>query len=190
MRFGQLIESNIGIFFFKNHAENEAGRLVPDLFFNKSVSWGKRKWSAAYFQYISITLNLAYNINKLYKTFVIHDEKVKPKTPISWERKELLRWNKKHFFMAFSCQILPQTWEYCDHVVNVILNVNPRNFVPFLIVTSLSRFPGIWFYECNPQLSSLTHFMPLISFVIPPVFWCFQGVSKKISGMKWVVQIW
>ena len=33
MRFGQLIESNIGIFFFKNHAENEAGRLVPDLFF-------------------------------------------------------------------------------------------------------------------------------------------------------------
>ena len=33
MKFGQLTEYNkINIFFFKNHAENEAGKLVPDLF--------------------------------------------------------------------------------------------------------------------------------------------------------------
>ena len=38
----------------------------------------------------------------------------------------------------------------------------------------------------------LTHFMPLISFDTPEnirkleVFWCFKGVSKEISGMKWV----
>ena len=33
MKFGQLIEYNMGnVFFFKNHAENEAGRLVPNLF--------------------------------------------------------------------------------------------------------------------------------------------------------------
>ena len=32
MKFGQLIECNVVIFFFKNHAENEARRLVPDLF--------------------------------------------------------------------------------------------------------------------------------------------------------------
>ena len=32
MKFGQLIEYNMGnVFFFKNHAENEAGRLVPNL---------------------------------------------------------------------------------------------------------------------------------------------------------------
>ena len=31
---------------------------------------------------------------------------------------------------------------------------------------------------------SLTHFLPLISFDTPLVF-CFQGVSKEISGMKW-----
>ena len=31
MKFGKFIEHN-KIFFFKNHAENEAGRLVPDLF--------------------------------------------------------------------------------------------------------------------------------------------------------------
>ena len=32
MKFGQLIEYSKGNIFFKNHAENEAGRLVPDLF--------------------------------------------------------------------------------------------------------------------------------------------------------------
>ena len=33
MKFGQLIEYSVEIFFFKNYAENEAYRLVPDLFF-------------------------------------------------------------------------------------------------------------------------------------------------------------
>ena len=32
MKFGQLIESNKKIFFFKSLAENEAGRLVPEFF--------------------------------------------------------------------------------------------------------------------------------------------------------------
>ena len=32
MKFGQLIEYIREIFLFKNHAENEAGRLVPILF--------------------------------------------------------------------------------------------------------------------------------------------------------------
>ena len=34
MKFGQVIEYNMRsvFFFFKNHAENNAGRLVPDLF--------------------------------------------------------------------------------------------------------------------------------------------------------------
>ena len=31
MKFGQLIKYNMGNIFFKNHAENEAWRLVPDL---------------------------------------------------------------------------------------------------------------------------------------------------------------
>ena len=37
------------MFFFKNHAENEAGRLYPDffLFLKKAIMWGKSKWSAA-----------------------------------------------------------------------------------------------------------------------------------------------
>ena len=32
MNFGEVIEYNNIIFFFKNPEENEAGRLVPDLF--------------------------------------------------------------------------------------------------------------------------------------------------------------
>ena len=40
----------------------------PFFVFQKSFIWGKSKWHAAYFQYISIVLNLAYNINKLFKT--------------------------------------------------------------------------------------------------------------------------
>ena len=33
MKFGQLVKYSIrNIFFFKNNAENEVGRLVPDLF--------------------------------------------------------------------------------------------------------------------------------------------------------------
>ena len=46
MKLDQLIEY-IKKFFFKNYAENKAGRLVPDLFFFlKSLKWGKDKWSA------------------------------------------------------------------------------------------------------------------------------------------------
>ena len=54
------------IFFLKNYAENWAGRLVLDFVFwkNKSLIWGKGKWSA----YIAIALNLPYNKSKLCKT--------------------------------------------------------------------------------------------------------------------------
>ena len=69
MEFGQLIECNQKNIFFKNHAKNEADRLVPDTFyFYKSVILGIRMLSGAQFQYISTALNLAYDKNKLYKT--------------------------------------------------------------------------------------------------------------------------
>ena len=37
MKFGHLIEYNVRNTFFKNHAKNDAGRLVPGV---------KNKWSA------------------------------------------------------------------------------------------------------------------------------------------------
>ena len=40
MKFGQLIQYNKRNIFFKNYAENEEGRLVPDLFlFFEKVSY-------------------------------------------------------------------------------------------------------------------------------------------------------
>ena len=58
------------MFFFKNYAENVAGKLVPDHFlvFLKNFTLGKSKWSTAWFHSISIALKLAQNRNKLFKT--------------------------------------------------------------------------------------------------------------------------
>ena len=38
---------------------------------------------------------------------LLHDRKFKTKIWISWERKELLRWNKKHFSSLLKCFQLP-----------------------------------------------------------------------------------
>ena len=46
MKFGHLIEYNVRVFFSENHVENEAQRLVPDLFLKKWLIWGKSKWAA------------------------------------------------------------------------------------------------------------------------------------------------
>ena len=60
MKFGQLIEYNVKNIFFKNYAEHGIGRLVHYLFlfYLKSFIWGKSKWSAQYFEYIFINLDL------------------------------------------------------------------------------------------------------------------------------------
>ena len=63
MKFGQLIEYNKKIC-RKLHKEISSRPLFV---FYKNFIWSKRKWSKAYFQYISIALNSAYNKNKLYK---------------------------------------------------------------------------------------------------------------------------
>ena len=69
----QTIKQNIAIeiFSFKNHAENETGRVVPDLFlfFGKALFEVKACILQLSFIYISIVLKLAYNKNKLYEGF-------------------------------------------------------------------------------------------------------------------------
>ena len=68
----QLIEYNkINIFLQKlcrTWDRNTSSRPSRLFIFQKCLIWGKNKWSAAYFQYISIALNLGYWENKLYKT--------------------------------------------------------------------------------------------------------------------------
>ena len=68
MKVGQLIEYD-KIFLFQNHAENEAGKPVPDCFsvFEKPLYQLKARSLQLDFT-ISIALKLAYNKNKLFKT--------------------------------------------------------------------------------------------------------------------------
>ena len=42
-------------------------------------------------------MDFEISLTLLIEQFFLHDQKVMTKTWISWERKELLRWNKKHF---------------------------------------------------------------------------------------------
>ena len=42
-------------------------------------------------------MNFEVNLIFLIKPFFLHDQKVLTKTEISWGRKNLLRWNAKHF---------------------------------------------------------------------------------------------
>ena len=67
MKFGQLIESTIDVFFFKNHAENEARRIVLDLF---SFVWKTYEVKANGLELsfnILMVLNLVCDKNKMYK---------------------------------------------------------------------------------------------------------------------------
>ena len=43
MKFGQLIEFKKELFSLKNHAENEAGRLDPDLFPDENLNILRKK---------------------------------------------------------------------------------------------------------------------------------------------------
>ena len=70
MKFGQLIEYKSETFSFRNHTENESGRLVPDffLFFKKPLNEVKASGLQLSFNITSIALNFANNKNKLYNT--------------------------------------------------------------------------------------------------------------------------
>ena len=70
MKLGQLIEYNQRNIFLPKLSRKWGRETSPRSLFisQKSIIWGKKEWSAAYFQYVSIALNLAYNRNKLYKT--------------------------------------------------------------------------------------------------------------------------
>ena len=64
IKFGKLIEYNKKNIFLKNHAENEAGGVIPD---KKKPKLYEVKVSGLH-QYLLIALNLACNKDKLSKT--------------------------------------------------------------------------------------------------------------------------
>ena len=98
MKHGQLIEYNRNIFLQK--LSRKWGRETssrPLFIFWKSLI-GNSKWSAALFQYISKTLNLAFNKNKLHKTL---DYWVKDKLNFNFSAKCLGLVSPPHFVYNF-----------------------------------------------------------------------------------------
>ena len=53
-------------------------------------------------------INFKSNLTFLIKPFLYMTKKARQKLKISWERKELLRWNKKHFLLFLSDFQLPK----------------------------------------------------------------------------------
>ena len=65
MKFNHLVDYNKKNFFFKNRAENEAVRLVPDLFLLCKKALHEVKASGLQLSFnIFLVFNLAYNKNK------------------------------------------------------------------------------------------------------------------------------
>ena len=72
---------------------------IPLFIFWKTLISGKRKWCAAYFQYISIGLNFAYHKNKPYKTL---DYWVKDMLNFNFSEKRLGLVSSPHIVYDFS----------------------------------------------------------------------------------------
>ena len=96
MKLVQLIEYNkINIFLQKLYGKwSREASSRPLFVFWKSLIWGKSKCSAAYFLYISIALNLAYNKNKLHETL---DHWVKDMLSFNFSEKGLGLVSPPHF---------------------------------------------------------------------------------------------
>ena len=104
MKLGQLIEYNKRNIVLQK-LTRKWGRETsfrPLFIFWKNLMWGKSKWSAAQFQYISIAFNLAYNKSKLYKTL---DYRVKDILYFNFSHRTLGLISPPHFVNDFSRKI-------------------------------------------------------------------------------------
>ena len=66
MRFGQLIEYTREIF-FKNHAENETGRLVPELFLFFEKALHEVKANSLYLGFNIYCISIALDLDIIIK---------------------------------------------------------------------------------------------------------------------------
>ena len=66
MRFGQLIEYTLEIF-FKNHAENETGRLVPELFLFFEKALHEVKANSLYLGFNIYCISIALDLDIIIK---------------------------------------------------------------------------------------------------------------------------
>ena len=131
MKFGQVIEYNSRNMFlqlsFRKWGSETSSRpfLVLKIFI-----WGKSKWSAGYFQSLSIFLNLANHKNKICKTLE------------NWSRDML---NFSVVENGLWIVSLPHfVYDFLRNVFFMLYSINWQNFIAFL------RY---WY--CNCLLTSL-----------------------------------
>ena len=98
--------------------------LLGDQILLSNCLYFLRYWAICVLQlfYFLVVMSWILKLTLFFNEAVfLHDQKVKTKVWISWEHKEFLRWNKKHFssfLKSLSCQKLSQTWD-CAFMINV-----------------------------------------------------------------------
>ena len=109
--------------FFRKGSRNSFSTTFCVWFFNKNVShfifyWLTKfhcliaftSWDIQQYAYCNCLLTRLWSYfefgNQQYlsnQAVFIHDQNVTTKTWVTWERKELLKWNKMHFSIAKNC---------------------------------------------------------------------------------------
>ena len=95
-----MIQRYAQLQFFRKRSETTFSTLFCAWFSNKNVSHFAFCWAICVLQLFVNQTVTSYNMKltwSFYHVILINDQKVKTKTKISWERKEVLRWNKKYF---------------------------------------------------------------------------------------------
>ena len=125
----------------KNYTENEVGKLVPGhfLFFKKALYiLGKSKWSAAWFYYISISLKLAYNRNKLFK--ILH-----------YQSRDMLNFD----FLDKDLGIISSAYFAYDFSTKMLLMLYSTNWSNFHCLVAFTSWAIGQYVYCNCLLARL-----------------------------------
>ena len=122
IEFGQMIEDNKRNSFLQKLC-GKWGRETnsrPLFIFRKSLKWGESRWSAVWFCYISINVNLIYNKSKLNKTLEYWSRVM---SNFNFSEKSLGLVSPPHFVHDFSRKVFP-----------ILHSINWTNFIVWLLL--------------------------------------------------------
>ena len=87
-------------------------------------------------------INFKTNLTFLIKPFLYMTKNARQKLKISWERKELLRWNKKHFLLFLSNFQLPKILSDIRHYM-IKNTIYTMKFMSRVLCNSITVLPKI-----------------------------------------------
>ena len=134
-------------------------------------------------------MDFEINLIFLIEPFFLHEQKDMKKNWISWERKELLRWNKKHFssfLKGFQLSKLSQTLECALGWICIVTKKNKtKNALCLLLLKLVLSVRNFALQLVNWSLCLPFRFFQIISFVQPqdilckPLFVAFLTLREK-----------